>query len=109
MVERRQLVLRRLMDAILFQVLYPDHRATRYFATQTRTQPIDPDVLRRTAETAHRRNREDRLKCHAICDLTSIAQIGDLIRVDRSIPTGGWTIIELKEDVRELRGGASLG
>jgi hypothetical protein len=33
-----------------------------------------------------------------ICDLTTIAQIGDVVRVDRSDPrTRSWTIIELKE------------
>jgi hypothetical protein len=77
-VEARQRVLRRLMDAILFQVLYPEHRASRYFAAQTGMQAIDPVVLRRTADIAHRRNADDRLIFHLVSDMTTVAQVGDL-------------------------------
>ncbi|MGE0273787.1 MAG: hypothetical protein AB7P84_21160 [Alphaproteobacteria bacterium] len=94
----RQLVLRRVLDAILFQVLWPEHRASRYFATEDRLHDIDPVVLRRTARDAFRLNREDRMKFHVICDLTTIAQIGDLVRVDRNDPRSRqWAVIELKE------------
>ena len=43
------------MDAILFQVLYPEHRASRYFAAQKDMQAIDPVVSRQTADVAHLR------------------------------------------------------
>jgi len=100
----RQLTLRRLVDAILFQVLYPEHRAVRYFPTQDRMQPIDPRVLQKTAETAARLNGEDPMTFHLLADLTSVAQVGDLVCVDRSDPTSiGVAVIELKEGrVNEL-------
>ena len=94
----RQLVLRRVVDAILFQVMWPEHRASRYFATEQRLHPVDPDVMKRTAETAHRFNRDDRMKFNVVSDLTTIAQIGDVVQVDRSDPYGrSWRVIELKE------------
>lgn len=94
----RQLVLRKVLDAILFQVMWPEHRASRYFATEERLHPIDPVVLKRTAQDVHRMNREDRMRFHVICDLTTIAQIGDVVRVDRSDPRERrWAVIELKE------------
>jgi hypothetical protein len=94
----RQLVLRKVLDAILFQVLWPEHRASRYFATEERLHEIDPVVVKRTAGDVHRMNRDDRMKFHIICDLTTIAQIGDVVRVDRTDPRmRKWAVIELKE------------
>jgi hypothetical protein len=94
----RQLVLRKIVDAILFQVMWPEHRASRYFATEERLHEIDPVVMKRTAERVHRFNREDRMKFHVLCDLTTIAQIGDVVRVDRTDPRSrDWAVIELKE------------
>lgn len=94
----RQLVLRKVLDAILFQVMWPEHRASRYFATEERLHGIDPVVLKRTAEAVHRMNHDDRMKFHVICDLTTIAQIGDIVRVDRNDPRRrSWAVIELKE------------
>ncbi len=94
----RQVVLRRLIDAILFQILYPEHRALRYFSIEKRLRRIDPMVLRPAAETAYRLNRNDRLKFNIICDLTTMAHIGDLVQVDRSnLVPGRWRVIELKD------------
>lgn len=97
-IRNRQVVLRRVIDAILFQVLYPEHRAIRYFSTEKRLRDIDPEVLRRTADTAYRLNRADRLKFNVICDLTTMAHVGDLVEVDRSdLVPGKWQVIELKD------------
>lgn len=103
----RQLVLRKVLDAILFQVMWPEHRVSRYFATEDRLHDIDSVVLQRTAQQVHRMNRDDRMKFHIICDLTTIAQIGDVVRVDRNDPrTRAWAIIELKEgSMNELLSG----
>ena len=43
-------MLRKVLDAILFQVMWPEHRASRYFATEERLHEIDAVVLKRTAE-----------------------------------------------------------
>ena len=97
-IRNRQVVLRRIIDAILFQVLYPEHRAIRYFSIEKRLRGIDPDVLRKTADTAHRLNRGHRLKFSVICDLTTMAHVGDLVQVDRSdLVPGQWQVIELKD------------
>lgn len=94
----RQLVLRRLIDSILFQTLMPETRALRYFSLESQMRPIDPTVLKRTAEIAHRRNQADRLKFNVVCDLTTVAHIGDLVEVDRPVQGGSsWKVIELKE------------
>lgn len=94
----RQQVLRRLIDSILFQILFPDERALRYFAIEDRLHPIDPPVLMRMAEIAHQRNNEDRLKFNVISDLTTAVQIGDLVEVDRTNRAKtSWRVIELKE------------
>lgn len=94
----RQLVLRRLIDSILFQMLMPETRALRYFSLENQMRPIDPIVLKRTVAIAHRRNQSDRLKFNVVCDLTTVAHIGDLVEVDRPARGGSsWKVIELKE------------
>src|SRR3990170_2626170 len=96
-IRTRQLILRRLIDSILFQALYPDERALRYFAVEDRLHPIDPPVLMRMADVAHQRNREDRLKFNVVCDLTTAAHIGDLVEVDRTnLSKASWRVVELK-------------
>jgi hypothetical protein len=90
--------LRRLIDSLLWYVLGPDERALRYFAIDDRLRPIDPPVLKRVADIAHQRNREDRLKFNVICDLTTAVHIGDLVEVDRTDRTkASWRVVELKE------------
>jgi hypothetical protein len=98
MLRERQLVLRKVLDAILFQVMWPEHRASRYFATEERLHEVDPVVLKRTAGDVYRMNRDDRMNFHVICDLTTIAQIGDAVRVDRNDPSRRkWAVIEFKD------------
>ena len=71
--DNRQLVLRRVIDSILFQMLMPETRALRYFSLESRMRPIDPVVLERTVQIAHQRNQTDRLKFNVVCDLTTVA------------------------------------
>lgn len=97
-IQTRQRVLRRLIDSILWQILYPDERALRYFAVDNRLRPIDPPVLMRMAGIAHHRNREDRLKFNVVSDLTTAVHIGDLVEVDRTnLTKTSWRVVELKE------------
>ena len=98
MLHHRQLVLRRLIDSILFQMLMPETRALRYFSLENQMRPIDPIVLRRTGQDRAYRDQADRLKFNVVCDLTTVAHMGDLVEVDRP-PQGGssWKVIELKE------------
>ena len=93
----RQLVLRRLIDSILFTMLVPNEWVLRHFRLSDQIHPIDPVVLRKTIEMATERNREERLRFSIVSDLTTAVQIGDLIEIDRSSLTGrSWRIIELK-------------
>lgn len=97
-IQTRQRILRRLIDSILWQILYPDERALRYFAVDDRLRPIDPPVLMRMADIAYQRNREDRLKFNIISDLTTAVHIGDLVEVDRTnLAKTSWRVVELKE------------
>src|SRR5207245_7159407 len=97
-IRTRQRVLRRLIDSILWQILYPEERALRYFAVDDRLHPIDPPVLMRLADIAHQRNREDRLKFNVVCDLTTAVHIGDLVEVDRTnLTKASWRVVELKD------------
>jgi len=95
--QHRQLVLRRLIDSILFPMLVPDEWVLRHFRLSDDIHPIDPVVLRKTIDIATERNREERLRFSIVSDLTTAVQIGDLIEIDRSSLTGrSWRIVELK-------------
>jgi hypothetical protein len=97
-IRTRQRVLRRLIDSILWQILYPDERALRYFVVDDHHRPIDPPVLMRMVDIAHKRNREGRLKFNVVSDLTTGVHIGDLVEVDRTdLTKRSWRVVELKE------------
>lgn len=97
-IQIRQRILWRLVDSILYQILYPDERALRYFAVDDRLRPIDPSVLSRMADIAHERNQKDRPKFNVISDLTTAVHIGDLVEVDRTdLTKTSWRIVELED------------
>jgi putative transposase len=64
----------------------------------TFSRPIDPVVLQRIIDYASRLNAESRYFFALVSDLTTIIDVGDLLRIDRN-PGGGskWTLIEVKE------------
>jgi hypothetical protein len=94
---QRQLILRRLIDSILFTMLVPNEWVLRHFRLDNQIRPIDPEVLRKTIIAATERNREERLRFSIVSDLTTAVQIGDLVEIDRSTLTGrSWRVVELK-------------
>lgn len=98
--QTRQLVLRRLIDSILWSVLSPkgDQWAMRHLSIEGGMKRIEPGIVRRLVEVATTRNRLDRLKFNLICDLTTGAQVGDFIEIDRStLSECSWKVVELKE------------
>lgn len=65
---------------------------------EDRIRPIQPDILQRTLRIASERNKKDRRKFNVVCDLTTVAQIGDLIEMDlQTAKDRKWSVIELKE------------
>jgi hypothetical protein len=62
-----------------------------------RIREIHPVVLSKTIDVATRRNSENRLRFNLVTDLTTIAQIGDLVEVSFESTKPSWRIIELKE------------
>jgi hypothetical protein len=95
---RRQIILRRLIDSILFTMLAPNEWVLRHFSLSDQIHRVDPRILERTIEIATERNREERLIFSLVGDLTTAVQVGDLIEIDRSnLAKRSWRIVELKE------------
>jgi hypothetical protein len=93
----RQLVLRRVLDAILFSITGHELQVLRRMTLDNKTRRIDPDVVETTLGEARRLNRESRYRFNLVCDLTTIVQVGDLVQIDKAL--GGrttWRIVELK-------------
>lgn len=100
----RQIVLRRLVDSILYTIIRAESWILRRLTVDLQIHPIDPVVLERTTQLAVERNRENRLRFSVVSDLTTVVQIGDLVEIDMMTPgSRKWAVIELKEGkVNEL-------
>lgn len=96
--KERELVLRRIVDAILINILHFEMWILRRVIVEDRIRRVDPKVLSRTCKIASHRNSESRYRFSVISDLTTVVQIGDLVEVNLTPGTQkGWRIIELKE------------
>jgi hypothetical protein len=94
----RMLVLRRLADSLIFTMVGFNPWIVKRFMAQTHTRAIDPVVLQRIVDYASRLNAESRYLFALVSDLTTIIDVGDLLRIDRSPGAGRkWTLIEVKE------------
>ena len=93
----RQLILRRLIDSILWQMVSQEPWLLRRTQVFDSISPIDPVVLEKTLATAGQLNRENRKCIHIVSDLTTAVQIGDLVRLCVDSNPRRWEIIELKE------------
>lgn len=93
----RQLVLRRLADALIFTIVGFNPWIAKRFIAQQKTRPIDPEVLRRTVDYAFQLNAESRYLFALVSDLTTIIDVGDLLQIDLSPGSRRqWKLIELK-------------
>jgi len=93
----RQLVFRRVLDAILFSITGYELQILKRMTLDNMVHRIDPDVVERTLVEAGRLNRESRYRFNLVCDLTTIIQVGDLIQIDKAPGSHKtWQIIELK-------------
>jgi len=79
-IENRQLILRRLMDGMLWSLL-PKVWMAHHFAFQKEVRRPDPDELRRILSIASERNQNNKREIHFVTDLTTIVQIGDIVRI----------------------------
>jgi hypothetical protein len=94
----RQLILRRLVDSILYTLIRGENWLLRRLTVDLQIHSIDPSVLRKTIQVAVDRNREDRLKFNLVSDLSTVVQIGDLLEVDVTAQDDRkWKVVELKE------------
>src|SRR5712692_7963378 len=80
--KHRQLVLRRLIDAILCTMLHNQTWVLKRLVTQQEIRRIDSQVLRRTLDVVVERNRHSRMRFALILDLTTFAHLGDLLEID---------------------------
>jgi hypothetical protein len=93
----RQLVLRRLADTIFYHLIRHENWVARYIYTEDRIRDIDTKTLTKTVELASELNRDERRIFHLVSDLTTVVQIGDLVRNDATATAPGWSLIELKD------------
>ena len=93
----RQLVLRRIIDTIVYTIVAPDDWVMRRLG-DNEIRSIDPVVLARTLEYANSKNQESRRRFAVVSDLTTFVHMGDLFEVSW-VPgeRKSWQIIELKE------------
>jgi hypothetical protein len=94
----RQIVLRRLIDSILYTIVGAKTWVIRRFLQEYRIRPINPETLGTTVEFASCLNRQERMSFNLVADLTTVVQIGDLISIEiAELGRAKWTIVELKE------------
>jgi len=94
--EGRQLVLRRLADAILYHLIKMQHWVLRRTSMEYRIRPIDPVTLKKTVALCTELNREERLRFSLVSDLTTGVHVGDLVQGDFTVSPAEWRLIELK-------------
>lgn len=93
----RQLVLRRIIDTMVYSIVAPDDWIMRRLGDDE-PRSIDPRVLDRTLRYAHAKNEESRYRFAVVSDLSTLIHMGDLFEVSWSPNEGKqWKIIELKE------------
>ncbi len=97
-VRRRQLILRRMLDAIVYLVCDQYVWFIRRLALADRVRPIDLDTLPHLVAAATRLSRRDLYTLYLVADLTTAVQIGDFVEASFD-PRQGWHIrlVELKE------------
>jgi hypothetical protein len=99
-IQNRQLVLRRLIDTMLWVIVYPNFWVLRRLRVEGGIKRIAPETLEPLLRAIENRNESDETLT-IICDLTTTAQLGDLV-VAKWIPARG----VMKIVVAELKVGS---
>jgi hypothetical protein len=92
---RRALVLRRLMDAILFHLIGARPWMAKRLMIDEEVRPVDPEAARDALKFAQHRNAERLDRFSLVADITTTVQICDLIEIERGKETE-LRLIELK-------------
>jgi hypothetical protein len=98
--QNRQLVLRRLIDAMLYLLIWPHYWILRRLRVEGGIKRVDPCVVEPLLEVVASKHSEVDEAIDLICDLTTVAQIGDLI-MSRWNPAAN----DMKTVVAELKVG----
>ena len=107
----RQLILRRILDTILWSLLQRETWIVKRLIVENRIRPPDPKVISKTVKLASEWNKASRYRFYLVSDLTTFCQIGDLVGIDLTQESEKrWTVIELKEGkVNEILSGLIEG
>jgi hypothetical protein len=76
----RQVIMTRLMDGIIW-VLVPEQWIFKHLVFKRHIGRCNPDELEKLVAIAWKQNQENEREIHLISDLTSIVQIGDIVRI----------------------------
>jgi len=97
-IQSRQLVLRRLLDVIVWMVCEQYVWLVRRLLRKGGLQQIDPETLPGMVALATRLNQSDPYTLHLASDLTTVVQIGDLLQASIGADRR-WhiSLIEIKE------------
>ena len=95
--KRRELLLRKVIDGIVFTLLKQKTYVTRRVSLHDEAPNLDFSTIDAVVKVADRLNREDRMTFAALADLTTFVHIGDLIRIDRRRGKDDLSFIEVKE------------
>jgi hypothetical protein len=101
--KNRQLVLRRLMDTVLYHLLQMKPWVARRLMSQRETQRPDPQVVRDALKVAAASNADNRDRFALVADLTSIVDVCDLVELEMVGDTLETRLIELKGGRVNLR------
>jgi hypothetical protein len=98
-VRRRQLIVRRILDAIVYFMCGQYVVFIRRLAVSDDVRPIDPDGLAHIVEVAGRLNEQHpKRSVYLAADLTTSVHIGDLVQIQAESPLGCRVrILEVKE------------
>ncbi len=94
---RRELLLRKVIDGIIFTMLKQMTYVTRRISLHDNPPNLDFAVIDKAKFVADRLNREDRLTFCALADLSTFVHICDLVHIDRRAGKDDFSFIELKE------------
>jgi hypothetical protein len=94
---RRELLLRKVVDGIIFTMLRQQTYVTRRISLHDDPPDLDFGVIDKAMVVVDQLNAEDRLTFAALADLSTFVHICDVVRINRRDGGHGLSFIELKE------------